>query len=561
MFTIRIQEKANSYRLTTSFTKKFTDDKFSFENDTVLLVLDGVILNKRFFQNKYADCKTWAEVVFRLYETHGETFFDLFNGSFSGIIYDKIKNTWIVYSDHIGSKAIYYARINDGYYCASSIESIYCFFQQQSISYTLDVSAAYEMLVYGYLLENHTLCNEIRKLEPGTYLRIRNGKAEVQTYFTIDNTPDDARTENEWINLIDETFENAIRMEFEKDREYGYQHIVTLSGGLDSRMVSWVAHDMGYSEQLNITLSQNDWLDESIAKKIASDLQHDWMFKSLDNGLFLFDIDEAIRIGEGQIQYMGLAHANSMFKYLNFDTFGMLHSGVLGDVILGTYSTTDKVQQPNHKLVEKVARHNLTNKLKSVQKQYPNQELVIFTQRGLNGINTGLRTFQKYTETMSPFYNMEFLQLCFKIPLHLRFEHYLYKKWIIAKHPLAANYVWEKIRCKITRSPIPVSYKGKRFYLSQLPELVTNRISKSIKKTTFAPVKTGMNPLDYYLDTNKTLALFFENYFKNNIDLINEGELKCDMESIFKNKTCYAADKIKVLSLLSAVKIFKLSNN
>jgi asparagine synthase (glutamine-hydrolysing) len=517
-----------------------------------------MILNKRFLQNKYPDCKTWEEVVFRLYEKYGETYFNLFNGSFSGVIYDKIKNTWIIYTDHIGSKTVYYTRIDDGYCCASSIEDIYCFFQQHAISYTLDISAAYELLVYGYLLENHTLCNEIRKIEPGTYLKIRNGKAEVQTYFTLDNTPDDARTENEWISLIDETFRKAIRMEFEKDREYGYRHIVTLSGGLDSRMVSWIAHDMGYTDQMNITFSQNNWLDESVAKKIASDLQHDWMFKSLDNGLFLFDIDEITRIAEGQAQYMSGAHSNSMFKYLNFDTFGILHSGVLGDVILGTYSETAKIQPPNYRLVEEVALHRLANKLKPVQKQYPNQELIVFTQRGLNGINTGLRTFQKYTETMSPFYNMEFLQLCFKIPIHLRFEHYIYKKWIIAKYPLAANYVWEKIQCKITQSPIPVSYKGKRFYLSQLPGLIKNRISKSINRTTFAPVKIGMNPLDYYLGNNKTLAAFFENYFKNNIDLINDRELKLDMESIFQSKTCYAADKIKILSLLGAIKIFKI---
>lgn len=198
------------------------------------------------------------------------------------------------------------------------------------------------------------------------------------------------------------------------------------------------------------------------------------------------------------------------------------------------------------------------NKLKSVQKQYPNQELIIFTQRGLNGICTVLRSFQKYTETMSPFYNRDVLQLCFKIPLHLRFEHYIYKKWIIAKHPLAADYVWEKIRCKITQAPIPIAYKGKKFYPSQLPDLIKNRISKSIKKTAFAPVNTGMNPLDYYLNTNKTLAMFFDTYFKNTVDLIKYSELKRDIESIFRSKTCYAAEKIKVLSLLSAVKIFKL---
>ena len=73
--------------------------------------------------------------------------------------------------------------------------------------------------------------------------------------------------------------------------EYGYNHICSLSGGLDSRMTAIVAHEMGYDQQLNITFSQSDYLDETIAKQIASDYGHNWMFKSLDNGIFLFDID------------------------------------------------------------------------------------------------------------------------------------------------------------------------------------------------------------------------------------------------------------------------------
>jgi hypothetical protein len=42
MFTLQIQEKDKSYQVSTSFTKKFAGDKFSFENDSVFLALDGM---------------------------------------------------------------------------------------------------------------------------------------------------------------------------------------------------------------------------------------------------------------------------------------------------------------------------------------------------------------------------------------------------------------------------------------------------------------------------------------------------------------------------------------
>ena len=50
-----------------------------------------------------------------------------------------------------------------------------------------------------------------------------------------------------------------------------------LSGGLDSRMTVWVAHDLGYTHQLNMTFCQSNYLDFKIAQQIATDLRHDFM--------------------------------------------------------------------------------------------------------------------------------------------------------------------------------------------------------------------------------------------------------------------------------------------
>lgn len=72
------------------------------------------------------------------------------------------------------------------------------------------------------------------------------------------------------MNLL---FSNTVRLEFEKDVEYGYKHIVTLSGGLDSCITALLAHKLGYVNQLNFTFSQSDYLDEKILKKNCFGLQ------------------------------------------------------------------------------------------------------------------------------------------------------------------------------------------------------------------------------------------------------------------------------------------------
>jgi len=92
------------------------------------------------------------------------------------------------------------------------------------------------------------------------------------------------------------------------------------------------AHELGFTEQLNITFSQPNYQEGDIASQIASSMKHNWMFTSLDNGLFLHNLDSITRITGGNVLYNTVAHAYSMFSLLNFEDFGLLHTGQLGDL-------------------------------------------------------------------------------------------------------------------------------------------------------------------------------------------------------------------------------------
>src|SRR5690606_29883838 len=259
-------------------------------------------------------------------------------GSFSGLVVDKKNNECIVFTDHLGTKPLYYFADDQSVFVSSEISDLYAYFKSQNINYQLDVNAAYNLLSYGYMLNDDTLCEKIKKISPGKYIYIRNGKTENVEYYKLPLAAKKiALNEDEIISKIDEKFRKAIQKQFDKDIEYNYQHVVALSGGLDSRMTSWVAHEMGYVNQINFTFSQSDYLDETIPKKIASDLKHEWIFKALDNGTFLKDIDAINMMSGGNVLYYGLAHGNSMLKLINFDNLGILHSGQLGDIVIGSF--------------------------------------------------------------------------------------------------------------------------------------------------------------------------------------------------------------------------------
>jgi asparagine synthase (glutamine-hydrolysing) len=534
---------------------KFLNDKIFEETNRYIVLTEGIILNSLKLINRYKKDNLFHTIIY-MYEKNGNEFFNEFRGSFSGLFYDKRKNIWLIYTNHIGDKQIFYSILTDKIIIGSEINFLVEYYKNNSLTYNLDNIGAYFLLTYGFMLEDYTLFKEFKKLNAGHYIKIENNKYEIKQYYRLNNTPKYKQTENDIIDNIDRLFRNAISLEFEKDNEYKLKHIVTLSGGLDSRMTTWVAHDLGYIEQLNVTFSQSNYLDETIAKKIASDLKHEWIFKTLDNGLFLKNIEEIIKINFGNIAYYGLAHSKSCLDLIDLKNFGIIHSGQLGDVIIGTFYD-DLNPNKQYCIGDGAYSNKLINRLNNINLKYnyENQEIFKFYGRCFTGANQGNLVSQEITETFSPFYDLEFLNYCLSIPVKFRFKHNIYKKWIIKKYPEATKYKWEKINTKIT-SP-HINFKNKEIYLSQLPDKIFRKISKLLKidySKNGIYNKKHMNPLGYWYLHNNDLKKFCDNYFNENIELIEDNNLKLDCNNLYNNGN--AIEKNQVLSLLSAIRIY-----
>ncbi len=535
--------------------KKFHRDKVFEENDDYFILTEGVILNSIDLINRY-NVNSLSEAVIIMYEKNGNDFFKEFRGSFSGVLYDKRKNIKIIYTDHIGDKQLFYSRFDNKIVFGSELNYITEYFNKNKMNYTLSKKSAYFLLTYGYMIEDNTLFNEIKKLIAGNYILIKDSKLEVIQYYKLDNTPNNNQSENEIINNIDKLFRQAIKRAFDKDIEYGYKHLVALSGGLDSRMTTWVASNMGYRDNIiNFTFSQSEYLDEIIPKKIAADLRHEWIFKSLDNGLFLKKIDDVVKISSGGALYYGLAHGKSCLDLIDTRKFGIVHSGQLGDVVLGTfYSSLDK--DKSYSLTDGMYSKLLSNKLdeSSIKLSYENEEIFKFYERGFTGANQGLLIYQETNETYSPFYDIDFLEYCIKIPVEYRYKHEIYFKWILSKYPEASAYKWEKINGKITDKRI--SILGKKVILKQIHKKALKYLKNKLKlNTSSLSSKNHMNPLDYWYDTNKDLKKFMDKYFNDNIDRLSfDSELSEDCTYLYRNGS--NIEKNQVLTLLAVLKLY-----
>ncbi len=545
-FSITLNKIDNSFSAELSNNSKFYADAFIQEDEKYFLLMNGVNLSYTSIEKAENFRKT-----INLYKKKGDDFFNVFRGSFCGALLDKEKNKWIIFNNHIGDQKIFYATTSKNILINSDVFNLSQELKPEC-KQDLNINASYQLLSLGYFIEDETLSIQIKRLTAGKYIIYENNHFSINSYYSIDNTPNNKLTEKECLNKIDTLFRNAINLEYKKDLMYGYNHIASMSGGLDCRMNNWVAREMGYNNITNITFAQYGSLDMILAHQMSSFLKNEWIFKALDNGSFLKNIDEQVYITNATVNGIGSSHALSALKLIDFLNFGVLHSGQVGDVIISSFlSPSNSYSKFDIKKIKTLSK-KLTYKINLEQvSSYKNNEIANMYIRAFNGALTGNLTTQVFTEVASPFLDIDFLNFCMSIPVELRAYHNLYKKWIIKKYPKAAQFKWENINAKITTPTLPI--RGKTVPLNHLLKFIIEGIFYNIGK----PInntynKKTMNPYNYWLKSNIVLQQNIENYFKEHIDLISHKELKKDCEDLFTNGQ--ANEKMAVLTLLSAIK-------
>ncbi|MDM5211549.1 hypothetical protein QUF94_08860 [Peribacillus sp. NJ4] len=541
------EAKDDNYHFENRVNKKFQNDKIFYENEKYIIITDGILLNSKQLINRYKS-ENLVETIIKMYEYKGEQFFNEIRGSYSCILFDKKSEKWLIFTDQLGDKKVYFSEVSEGYIIGSRVNDIATVFKANKKPLTLSEDSSLFMLTFGFMIDDNTMVNEIKRLLPGHYLKIENNDLRIIEYFQFDNEPIIQGTEDEIIDQLDQLFRESVKLQFEKDKEYGYKHLASISGGLDSRMVNVVANDLGYKDILNYTFSQSNYLDEKIAKQIAVDLNHEFIFKSLDDAKFLLDIDSIVKINGGTSIYYGLAHSKNNLDSLNLEPYGLVHTGQIGDVVVGSFSKSSQ-----HESVD-FSNYVYSTKYQYLLKNiafddYENDELFKMYNRGFNFALNGNLSFQERTESFSPFCNVEFMQFCLNIPLHFRINHNLYYKWILKKYPSAANYKYERIKSKITTPKLVVRSMNFTFRC-------INKALNILKLPTLYGYNTkrGMNPFDYWYRQNHEFKKFIDKYYEKNIVLLDGNK---DVQEKCKHmfKTGITVEKIQVLTILSTAKV------
>lgn len=531
---------------------KFMNDKAFAETDDYIIVSDGYILNKTSLFQQY--CVDTVELLFsEMYRKNGDEFFSELKGSFSGAFYDKKNEKWLIYTNHVGDSPVYYMKTEQGFFAGSQVNYILDICHKKNIKLTFDEDAAYQILTHAFMIDDTTYAKEIKRLIGGTYLYVTHNCVEEKTYhvFKKNTQKFKNKSDEELVNEIDKAFTAAAKLEYDKDLEYGYAHLTDISGGLDSRMTLWVAHTLGYGSMQLITYCKGNYLDEIIGKQIASYWKDEILVKQLDDAQYLYDIDEIVFMNGGLSLYSGISGGNRMLKSLNPHIYGLEHTGINGNNSLSSYlkNTSEfKTGRYSEKLVNR-----MSDKHRDYWKMFEDQEMYLNYTRAYRGMTNTFQIRRNYTEVSAPFLDIDFIQLCFDIPVEKRIDYHIYKKWILTKYPEAAQFKWESTNSRINEPKFIVTL---RRIVARGPQKIFRMLGLLHK------INDGMTPIAYWIANDKKLKAYLDGYAEeelNNPKAEMSTQLISDMKKLYSTGT--AVEKTMVLTVLGSVKLYFGENN
>ena len=524
---------------------KFPRDQIFLSYADQVCFLDGYVYNKEAFLCPEGFGQ-WPESFSCSFLKDRAAHFRKLRGAFCGYFYDKETDQVTAYTDHVSNKALYYYVDGDRWIFSNYVDLIVRVLRANGIAIHFDETAAKYMLSYGYMLDDSTYVKEVRRLLPGCYVTVTQDGADITQYYKL-RCHEQPMTEDEALLKLDAAFRQAVAREFEKDREYGYKHLVDLSAGLDSRMVCWVAHDMGYTEQTNLSYSKLGYRDDVISGKIATHLGHEYLFRALDDVRWMYDVDEMTLKNNGAAICHGMTGGNRMLKAVNMEHYGIEHTGIIGGPTMASYYKDRAVAyaKPRYGLNTYSTKLGYTFDEK-VLAQHETQEAFAMNTRGLLGMQVSYMIRQNYIECTSPFADVDMLETAFSIPYEYRVDDKLYLRWIAEKYPGAAEFGWEKWG----------GVKPKKSHIFLRKMKTTQRLlCAHVRRLLHRADPDSMNPMDYWYGRDEKVRAYLDGMYEERIKsaVLPQG-LADDMRNLYRGDSFI--DKSLVLTVLSAVHLY-----
>lgn len=206
----------------------------SNEDGTVWIVYNGEIYNfpelraQLLARGHVLKTHTDTEVIVHLYEDYGEQCLTQLRGMFAFALWDTRKKKLLLARDRVGIKPLYYVQTSDSLLFASEIKA---FRADPSVHLELNPQGIDTFLTFLYVPGSETLFRNVRKLEPGHYLVLEDGRVKLSRYWDLKfSAPESNGHFRDTVEALQQVLKQTVRDHMISDVPVG----ILLSGGVDS---------------------------------------------------------------------------------------------------------------------------------------------------------------------------------------------------------------------------------------------------------------------------------------------------------------------------------------
>jgi asparagine synthase (glutamine-hydrolysing) len=171
-----------------------------------------------------------TETIVHLYEEYGEDCFRKLRGMFAIALWDSEKRQLLLARDRVGKKPLFYAADSKRILFGSELKVLLA---ADGLSREIDREALSDYFSFGYIPAPKTIYRSARKLRPGHYLVVSEGKLREVCYWDLSFAQVENRTEDDWCELLRHQMCEATRVRLMSDVPLG----AFLSGGVDSSSI------------------------------------------------------------------------------------------------------------------------------------------------------------------------------------------------------------------------------------------------------------------------------------------------------------------------------------
>ena len=252
------------------------------EDETKVIVFNGEVYNYKEIREDLVKkghifrTKTDTEVILHGYEEYGPEVLNKFRGMFSIAIWDLVSKELFIARDFFGIKPMYYTQVGNDLVFGSEIK---CILTHPNVKKELNIHALQNYLSFQYGVPNDTFFENIYCLQPGHYLKFKDGKLEITRYWKPEFMVNDSWDYDSLVKEIDTTFKESVEAHKISDVEVG----CFLSSGVDS---SYVATQFKGQKSFTVGFNYNKYNEIDYAKELAEEIGQDHYFKKITDDEF-----------------------------------------------------------------------------------------------------------------------------------------------------------------------------------------------------------------------------------------------------------------------------------